>query len=139
MAKAGVKRNIFQRLLGICATRLPADTGCWNFADGKITVDLSRAPELTMENGAIRLEEKGVPDRVLVFKGADGGFHAFRNMCAHAKRRLDPVPGAEHVQCCSVGKSLYDYEGKVISGMAGGDIRTYPVIEEADKLVITIQ
>ena len=61
MAKAGVKRNIFQRLLGICATRLPADTGCWNFADGKITVDLSRAPELTMENGAIRLEEKVFP------------------------------------------------------------------------------
>ena len=61
-----------------------------------------------------------------------------RNQCAHAKRRLDPVPGAEQVQCCSVGKSKFDYEGKVISGMAGGDVRTYPLNVEDGKLVITL-
>ena len=139
MGKPGVKRNIFQRLLGICATQPPSDTECWSFADGKITVDLAKAPELAVENGAIRLEGKGIPDRALVFKGVDGQYHAFRNMCAHAKRRLDPVPGDQTVQCCSIGKSIYDYQGKIVSGMAGGDIRTYPVTEEAGKLVITLQ
>ena len=135
--KPGVKRNIFQRLLGICATNSPADAGCWSYADGKVIIDLARAPELSAENGAIRLEEQSLPERILVFKGNDGKYHAVRNMCAHAKRRLDPVPGAEQVQCCSVGKSTYDYQGKVISGMAGGDIRTFPVSEEEGKLVIT--
>ncbi len=139
MSKPGVKRNIFQRILGICATKPPADEGCWKHEDGKVIVDLSRAPELSRENGAIRLEKKGLPERVLIFRGSDGQYHAFRNKCAHAGRRLDPVPGAEQVQCCSVGGSHYDYQGKVLSGMAKGNVSIYQVTTEDGRLVIPLQ
>ena len=40
--------------------------------------------------------------RTLVVHGDDGTFHAFANRCRHMGRRLDPVPGTETVQCCSV-------------------------------------
>ena len=139
MGTGTLRRNIFQRIFGICATKEPLDNDCWTYEDGKVTIDLSRVPELTIHNGAIRLEKKNnLPERLLIFKSDDGQYHAIRNQCAHAKRRLDPIPGTQQVQCCSVGKSIFDYEGKVISGMAGGDVRTYPVALEADKLVITI-
>ena len=138
MATGTLKRNIFQRLLGICATKPPADAGCWTYEGGKVIIDLARSGELAQPDGAFRLEGKNLPARVLVFKGSDGQYHAVRNQCAHAKRRLDPVPGEAKVQCCSVGKSTYDYEGKVLSGMAGGDIRTYPVATEDGRLVITL-
>lgn len=138
MAKPGVRRNIFQRILGICATKPPSDETCWTYTDGKVTIDLSRAPELSSVNGAIRLEGGGLPERVLVFNGSDGQYHAVRNQCAHAKRRLDPVPGANLIQCCSIGKSTFEYEGKNVSGLAGGDIRAYPVLVEDGNLVITL-
>jgi len=47
MQNTTLHRNIFQRLLGLCATKKPSDEGCWTFDDGKIVVDLARAPELS--------------------------------------------------------------------------------------------
>ena len=103
-----LKRNFFLRIFGICATREPSDTECWRFADNVITVELSRAPELAEPGGAIRLEGKNLPERILVVHGEDGEYHAFLNKCVHGKRRLDPVPGTYTVQCCSVGKSNWE-------------------------------
>ncbi len=109
MQNATLKRNIFQRIFGICATRQPLDEECWIVENGKIIVDLARAPELAGRNGALRLEKKNLRERVLVIQGEDGGYHAFRNRCTHMGRRLDPVPGVQQVQCCSISKSTFDY------------------------------
>ena len=114
------------------------DEGCWTFDDGKIVVDLARAPELSSNYGAIRLEAKTLPERILVIRGDEGQFYAFQNRCTHGKRRLDPMPGKQQVQCCSIGKSIYDYQGKIISGSAKNDIKTYPLITDDGKLVITM-
>ena len=138
MQNTTLHRNIFQRLLGICATKKPSDEGCWTFDNGKIVVDLARAPELSGVNGAIRLEAKTLPEHVLIIQGDDGEYHAFRNRCTHGKRRLDPMPGMVQVQCCSIGKSIYDYNGKIISGSAKDDIQAYPVIVDNGKIVITL-
>ena len=131
-------RNIFQRIFGICATQQPSDEGCWTFDNGKIVVDLTRAPELSAKNEAIRLEKKNLLERVLVVYGNDGEYHAFKNSCTHGKRRLDPIPETRQVQCCSVGKSVFDYSGKLISGSAKEDIVIYNVVVEDGKLVIAI-
>jgi len=138
MQPATLDRNIFQRVLGICATKRPSDEGCWTFENGKITVELERAPELAKRNGAVRLEKKNFPDRVLVIRGDDDQYYAFRNRCAHMKRRMDPVPGSGNVQCCSVNKSTFDYAGKKVFGPAKGDVTTYPVTEKDGTLLITL-
>ena len=133
-----LKRNIFQRLFGICATAEPQNGSCWNYADGKITIDLSLAPELEKPGSGIRIESKDCPERVLVVYGDDCQFYAFQNKCQHAGRRMDPVPGERAVQCCSIGKSTYDYEGKVISGRPKGPITAYPVTMTDGKLTIAL-
>jgi len=138
MQNTTLHRNIFQRLLGICATKKASDEGCWTFDDGTIVVDLARTPELSSVNGAIRLEAKTLPECVLIIRGDDGQYYAFQNRCTHVKRRLDPIPGIQQVQCCSIGKSIYDYNGKIISGSAKDDIQAYPVIVDNGKLVITL-
>jgi nitrite reductase/ring-hydroxylating ferredoxin subunit len=132
------KRNIFQRLLGICATKPPRDKDCWSYAEDRITLDLTRAPELEQPGSGLRLEGGNCPERVLVIYGDDCRFHAFRNRCEHFGRRLDPKPGEEKIQCCSVNKSTYDYEGKIISGPADAPVKTYPVELEEGTLSITI-
>ncbi|MEZ5357983.1 MAG: Rieske 2Fe-2S domain-containing protein [Candidatus Zixiibacteriota bacterium] len=133
-----LKRGFFQRLFGKCATELPQNPDCWSYADGVITVDLSKAKELDPINGALRIEGDNLPNRVLVIYGEDNEYHAFANHCAHAKRRLDPVPGTHTVQCCSIGKSTYDYSGKILNNEKLSDITTYPVDFADGKLTIKI-
>ena len=138
MQRDTYQRNIFQRFLGICYTKKPVDEGCWTYENGKVIVDLSHAPELGRPDGAIRLEGKGIPDRLLVIHGEDGEYYAFKNHCTHGKRRLDPVPGAHNVKCCSIGKSTFGYDGKVISGSAKKKLTVYSVTVDEGKLIITI-
>ena len=133
-----LQRSIWQRLFGKPATGLPSDPGCWAYHDGAITVDLSRAPEFASPGGAIRLEGKGCPERVLVVHGDDGRYYAFRNKCTHGGRRLDPVPGAETVQCCSLGKSTFDYNGRLLAGSAKENILPYACEVREDGLVVTL-
>lgn len=134
-----LKRSIFQRLLGISATTKPELADCWNYADGKLTIDLSEASELKIPGGAIRFEGKNLPKRVLVVRGEDGEYRAFHNRCTHlGHRRLDPVPGTDTVQCCSVNKSTYDAGGNKIFGPTPHPITRYPVEKDQEKLVVSI-
>ncbi len=139
MAAQTLKRNIFQRMLGIPATKAPANSGCWHFNDGQLTVDIDAVPELSAPWGAICLGDESLPERVLLFRDDEGRFHAVQNKCSHAGRRLDPVPGTESVQCCSMGKSTYSIDdGTVIAGSGKEPIKVYTVVQGNDTLTIEI-
>jgi len=102
-------------------------------------IDLNRAMELRKPGGALRLEGGELPIRVLVIRGDDGKFHAFHNRCTHiGHRRLDPVPGNGTIQCCSVGKSTYTYDGKKVYGLPTGSIKTFKVEAEGDRLTVSL-
>lgn len=134
-----LKRSIFQRLFGIPATSKPQTSDCWTYGEGKLSIDLKKAPELKKTGGALRFEGGGLPERVLVVFGSDKKYRAYQNRCTHiGHRRLDPVPGANTVQCCSVNKSTYDIAGEKIFGPAPKPITTYPASVKGDRLVVTI-
>jgi len=138
MAAKPLHRNFFQRILGICATPPPQDHECWTHRNGTVVIDLERATELSSPDSAVRLEGKDLSKRLLVLHGGDGAFHAYCNKCGHGGRRLDPVPDGDSVQCCSVGKTTYDYSGNVISGPAKKALVSFPVKQEGTKLVISL-
>ena len=134
-----LKRSFFQRLLGVSATAKPETDDCWIYADGKLTIDLGKAVELKSPGGAIRLEGKNLPERVLIVYGEDGEYRAFHNRCTHlGHRRLDPVPGTDTVQCCSINKSTYDSGGNKIFGPAPHRIKRFPVENHQEELIIKI-
>lgn len=132
-------RSFFARMLGIPATKPPADPGCWSYANGVITVDLSRAAELRNAGGGLRVEGDGVPVRVLIVRSGKGEYLAYHNRCSHiGHRRLDPVPGTDTVQCCSVNKSTYDPSGKCIHGPGKKPLRQFPVAVDGDRLTVSV-
>ena len=139
MERKFLKRGFFKRLFGICATKLPSSINCWSLSEDKIEVDLNLTPELSKPGGGIRIESKSLSERILVIHGDDGEYHAFRNKCGHAGRRLDPVLDDATVQCCSVGRSTYNYEGKLVFGNAKKPVQTYPVEVKDGKLIITFK
>jgi nitrite reductase/ring-hydroxylating ferredoxin subunit len=129
--------GFFKRLFGICDTQPPADPSCWSYSDGRLEVDLDKAPELEA-GGAIRLEGGSLPTRVLLVRDKDGEVHAFENRCTHAGRRLDPLEGSTDVRCCSVGKTTFDVSGKKLSGMGKDDIKVWDVERDGEKLSVLI-
>ena len=130
--------GFIKRLLGICQTPKPAAENAWSYKGGRIEIDMDRMPELGVPFGAIRLEAKSLPERILVFKGADQQFHAVYNRCAHMGRRLDPVRDTSRIQCCSVSGSTYDYSGNVMAGPAKDGVKTLPVMQSGNRLYINI-
>lgn len=130
-----LKRTFFQRLMGRPATPLPDNNDFWTLDDGKITVDLEQAPGLGVPGGAVRLEGK-IPDRILVVHCEDGQYRAYENKCTHGGRCLDPVPGTATVQCCSIMTSTFDCDGHKLAGAAKGDLKTWPVTVEGNRLFI---
>lgn len=133
------KRNIFQRFFGVSATREPENKDSWEYKNGKLVISLDKVPELKKRGGAIRLEGSGLPVRVLVVLGDNGDYRAYRNQCTHfGHRRLDPVPGTNTIQCCSLNKSTFDSKGKHIFGPAPHSIESYPVEEDQKYLIVSI-
>ncbi|THB68146.1 MAG: Rieske (2Fe-2S) protein [Desulfovibrio sp.] len=133
-----MKRGFFNRILGRPATGLPSQPDCWTQENGTIRIDLAKAPELAEPGGALRIEDEKLDQRVLVVHGMDGSYHAFANSCTHGGRRLDPVPGTGTVQCCSVGHSTFDYQGKLLAGMAKEDITRYACSVENGMLTVDL-
>lgn len=134
-----IKRNIFQRILGLAQTKSPGLAECWYYDKGKLVINLQKVPELQKPGGAVRLEGKNLPVRVLVVLSEDEIYRAYCNQCTHlGHRRLDPVPGTNTVQCCSVNKSTFDSDGKTIFGPAPHPIHCYPIEKVEEKLIATV-
>ncbi len=135
-----LQRSIWQRILGISATSKPENPDSWSYDAGTLTIQLNQAPELMKAGTALRFEGKGLPQRVLVVFGEDEQYRAFHNRCTHlGHRRLDYVPGTDTVQCCSVNKSTYTFEGEKIHGPTPKPITTYPVTLTNNELRIDLK
>ena len=132
------ERSFFDRLLGKPLTGLPQLEGAWVKDDGKLMLDLSRLPELDTLGGAVRIEGEVLPDPILVVLGEDGSYYAFKNVCTHAGRMIDPLDGTLTLECCSASKSTYDYQGNVISGPAEGPLTSFPLKIKGQNLVIEL-
>ncbi len=130
--------GFIKRLFGISVTPSPADSSCWEVKDGQILLDLTKAPQLKNPGGAIRLENKGLDKRVLVFCDEQGQLHAMHNKCACAGWRLDPHVSSSTVQCCTLGMSTYSYDGQVISGSAKEPVQVFEVEREDNTVVINL-
>jgi nitrite reductase/ring-hydroxylating ferredoxin subunit len=133
-----MEMKFLKRIFGICETPLPADPACWTYADREIRLHLDRTPELDRPGGAVRLEDQGLPVRTLVVHGLDGTFHAFGNRCTHMGRRIDPLAGADRIECCSVSKSTFTYAGEPIGGAARKPLKVFPVTASGNELKIAV-
>jgi nitrite reductase/ring-hydroxylating ferredoxin subunit len=109
---------------------LPGDADGYRVEGETIVLDLARCPELAEPGGALRLEDPGLPDRILVVHGVDGELHAYRNHCACGGFRVDPVPGEQKIRCCTLMQSTYDYSGKFLKGSAQKDLDALPITRD---------
>jgi nitrite reductase/ring-hydroxylating ferredoxin subunit len=138
MAIKGLKRSIFQRIFGVAATKLASDSSAWAYRGGSLRVTLAKLPELERKGGAVRIEGKQLPARVLVYRDDEGTIRAVSNRCGHKGRRVDPVPGEKCLQCCSVNAAAYDYAGNKLEGPGTERLKPFEVEEKDGELLIAL-
>lgn len=102
-------------------------------------IQWGRAPELRKPCGAIRLEGRDLPERVLVVYGMDGQFHAFKDKCPHCGRRLEPVADTTTVCCCGIFKSIFDYTARETSRLAKKSLKTYEVETNKCRVIVHLK
>ncbi len=130
--------DMIRRTLGLSRTPQPAEPLAWIYTDNQVEVNLKRTPELSVPGTAVRLEGKWLPKPVLLVYGDDGKYHAFHNKCTHEGRHIDHLAGQSKVQCCSICKSEWDYQGALLSGAAKRPLEAFPVEVLGNKIVITV-
>lgn len=130
--------KFLKRIFGISETQPPSDDACWEYADQEIRLDLNRVRELDRPGSAVRLEGKGLPVRTLVVHGRDGTFHALANRCTHMGRRIDLLAGTDRLECCSVSKSTFTYNGEPVGGAARKHLRAFSVTASGKTLTISL-
>ena len=130
--------KFLKRLFGICETPLPGNAEAWEVENGAVRIDLARMPELKTAGSGVRLEGNGLDPRLLVFHGDDEQYYAVTNRCTHMGRRIDTIAGSNTIQCCSISKSTFTYDGSPVGGAAKMPLKTYPVRREGDKLIVSL-
>ncbi len=130
--------KFLKRLFGICETATPKDPQAWSIQNGCVRIDLSRMPEINTSGSGVRLEGQGLDPRLLVLHGDDGQYHAIANRCTHMGRRIDIIAGSNTIQCCSVSKSTFTYDGQPVGGAAKKPVKAYPVAKDGETLTISL-
>jgi nitrite reductase/ring-hydroxylating ferredoxin subunit len=128
--------GLFARIFGICKSRIPGDPDSWRYSQGEIHAEPERISELSNPGSSVRLEGKGLSQKILLVYGTDGNFYAFENKCTHMGRRLDALGTDKSIQCCSISKSTYDYTGRVVSGPAKGSLKSLPLEMKDGRVII---
>lgn len=132
----GTQTDLIDRIRGISDTPRLANDAAWDYSDNTLTLALDLIPELDEPGSGVRLEEDALPEPLLILHGVDGSYYVYINKCPHAGRKLDPAGGK--VECTSVSRSTFDYDGRVRSGPAEDDLTSYAVAVEGSQLVITL-
>ncbi len=130
--------NFLKRIFGICETPIPGDPQAWSAQNGSVRIDLTRMPELKTPGSGVRLEGQGLDPRLLVLHGDDEKYHAIANCCTHMGRRIETMAGSNTIQCCSVSKSTFTYDGQPVGGAAKKPVKIYPVTLDGVTLTITL-
>ena len=128
--------SFFKAIFGICNSP-KLDESLWRYEGGSIFLD-----EIAFDKqNVVGVYMKGqcLPDPVLLYRGDDGVLRAARNVCPHAKRKIDPLPGSSKLRCCSVSHSDFGYDGKKINGPANDNLVVYSVKSENGKIQIPVK
>jgi nitrite reductase/ring-hydroxylating ferredoxin subunit len=136
-----INRKYSDLVRGATQTNLPQIEGGWTYSEGILNLDLTKLPEIGNLGGAVRIEGDVLPNPILVLLGEDGNFYAFKNVCTHAGRMMDPVAGTMTLKCSSVickNRSTFDCQGNVHSGLAEGALTSYKLSIEDDQMRIIL-
>ena len=101
----------------------------------KLAFKLDKAEALKNVNGWTILELK--EKQVMFIRDTDTTVKAFSPICTHQKCVVAYNPDHKRIECPCHG-SIYDLDGKVLSGPAPAPLQTYPAEIKDDKIIVDL-
>jgi Rieske Fe-S protein len=109
------------------------------FETGKITVDLTRVPELLLRNAAYSVTDEGRKINVIVIHAERGHYIAMDRSCTHGGAQCTYNPKRRTLQCTSLNHAEYDLRGTLLHGRTHGNLRTYKTEKSGSTVVIWLE
>ena len=136
-----IDRRAFVRLAG-CAVAASMLPGCAAQTveevaprDGVIRLPLSRYPQLARTGGSLKVRPAAGDATIYVLVLGDGRVAALSPICTHLGCTVG-IEGALLV--CPCHGSTYDREGRVLRGPAQRALRSFPVMQSGDQIIIEL-
>jgi nitrite reductase/ring-hydroxylating ferredoxin subunit len=113
----------------------------YQIEEGRIVLDLDKAPGLAAIGGSVKLEflhpAEGVPTKIILIHPEDSAYLAFANECSHKGKELEYDHSARRLRCAS-RHSEFDLNGNVLNGNAEKSLMGFPIERDWDTIIIKI-
>lgn len=128
---------------GLIATLLEesdsdANTQGGDVKDEKITIDISKEPQLQSIPSAAKLTLKGINNgkSILILRNGENDFTVFAAQCTHKNAELR-LPKDGMIKCPLHG-SLFKLDGSVVSGKAKKPLHKIASLYDEQKKILTV-
>lgn len=125
------RRQFFQAALVVagfpplcCTTRALPPAGI-AFDSKKITVDLSRVPQLRRTGAAFSIVDDHRKLNLILIHARRGFYVAMDRSCTHGGAQCTFNPKRNTLQCTSLNHAEYDLRGTLLHGRTHGNLRVY--------------
>lgn len=122
-----------------CAGNTPeVDKAAIQRKEGKIHLDLAKAPKLEKVGASVRLAGNDIPGPIIVVRADEDEYVALSIKCTHFGRSVEYNHESGVLRCVSFGHSEFDLEGKVVKGPAKNALKTYETALQDGTLLISV-
>lgn len=123
----------------LCCTTQSLPQGSVAFEPGKITVDLTRVPELRRSGAAFSIVEEGRKINLILIHAERGHYIAMERTCTHGGAMCTYNARRHTLQCTSLNHAEYDMRGTLLHGRNHGNLRTFETTTTGSIIEIRLE
>ena len=115
--------------------------GAYSVDKKKLSIDLSKVPQLAQIGGSVKIIDKKLNDRLIVVHSGEGEFVAVSILCTHRGCEVEYQHKDREFRCASLGHSKFRMDGTKIKGFAKGPLKKYSASLDSaseNRLVIAL-
>lgn len=109
----------------LCCTTRALPPASIAFDSGKVTVSLSRVPQLRRPGAAFSLVDEGRKLNLILVHVSRGHYVSMDRSCTHGGAQCTFNSQRHTLQCTSLNHAEYDLRGTLLHGRTHGNLRTY--------------
>jgi len=115
--------------------------GAYVVDEKKLSIDLSKVPQLVKIGGSVKIIDQQLKDRLIVARIGAEEYAVVSLLCTHRGCEVEYCLENNEFRCASLGHSKFKVDGTKIKGFAKGPLKKYLATfdpEEKDRLVVAL-
>jgi Rieske Fe-S protein len=106
--------------------------------DNQLRIDLSKEPTLSNVGGAVKIQDKAIPEGIIIARVEKDRIEIASLRCTHRGVELEYDQNNNRFECPSLGHSKFSLDGKNLSGPAKHPLKNYRASVKDGILIINL-